>query len=52
MTDNITPLQPEFYELCKSLGVEYPTSVHHFEKDQNRVYIPVIWSNDINKEKR
>lgn len=51
MTDNITPIQPEFSELCKSLGVEYPSSIHHFEKDAVGIYRPVEWAYPL-KEKQ
>lgn len=33
----------EFTELCGQLNIEYPSTIHHFEKNSVGIYHPVFW---------
>lgn len=43
MKEYITRKHPEFEEMCKALGVEDWKSVHHLERENDRIYIPDEW---------
>lgn len=34
----------EFKELCLSWGIEYHSTVHHFERNAVGLYAPIFWS--------
>lgn len=32
-----------FAQLCHELKIDYPSVVHHFERDSRGIYMPVFW---------
>jgi hypothetical protein len=32
-----------FAQLCEQAGIEYPSTVHHFEQNVHGIYSPVLW---------
>jgi hypothetical protein len=45
MTDITSKDHPTaFRELCQIMRIEYPSTIHRFERSVQGVYTPVLWS--------
>lgn len=41
---NINHESDEFLPLCAKLGIEYPSTIHHFVQHDDGTVTPVVWS--------